>query len=135
MGTADQSIYDFQGATPDYLIGIKPTPRCFLHSSEKQLSKLTGNSGCLRIHSEQRPGDILLLESFETTMPNWNSSECSAGMDEQYNKVIEQICKFHAEGTPYHEIAVLVANNKTNSRISAGMLQAKYSCIYCPSDF
>lgn len=38
--------------------------------------------------------------------------ECSAGMDEQYDKVIEQICKFHAEGTPYHEIAVLVANNK-----------------------
>ena len=38
--------------------------------------------------------------------------ECSKGMDEQYERVIEQISRFHTEGIPYHEIAVLVGNNK-----------------------
>ena len=33
-------------------------------------------------------------------------------MDEQYERVIEQISRFHTEGIPYHEIAVLVGNNK-----------------------
>ena len=38
--------------------------------------------------------------------------ECPKGMDEQYERVIEQISRFHTEGIPYHEIAVLVGNNK-----------------------
>lgn len=111
VGDADQSIYDFQGAAPDYLIELSNRPdiscihlknnyrssQAIVDASEYVLKRKRGYLACGELRDYHAKLEFV---------------ECCSGMDEQYDKVIEEICKFHTEGTPYHEIAVLVANNK-----------------------
>ena len=111
VGDADQSIYDFQGAAPDYLIEL----------SQRQ------DVSCIRLKNNYRSAQTIveaseyILESSRGyiasgELRNFHAElefiECSAGMEEQYEQAIERICKFHEEGILYHEIAVLVGNNK-----------------------
>ena len=110
VGDADQSIYDFQGAAPDYLIEL----------SQRQ------DVSCIHLKNNYRSSQTIVdaseyvLKSSRGYIASGNLQdyhaklefECSKGMDEQYERVIEQISRFHTEGIPYHEIAVLVGNNK-----------------------
>lgn len=111
VGDADQSIYDFQGAAPDYLIEL----------SQRQ------DVSCIHLKNNYRSSQIIvdasecILKSSRGyiasgKLRNYHAKlefiECLTGMDEQYEKIIEQLCRFHSEGVPYHEIAVLVGNNK-----------------------
>ena len=107
VGDADQSIYDFQGAAPDYLIEL----------SQRQ------DVSCIHLKNNYRSSQTI-VDASEYVLKSIASGklrdyhaklefiECSKGMDEQYERVIEQISRFHTEGIPYHEIAVLVGNNK-----------------------
>ena len=111
VGDADQSIYDFQGAAPDYLVEL----------SQRQ------DVSCIHLKNNYRSSQTIVdaseyvLKSSLGYIASGKLSdyhaklefiECPKGMDEQYERVIEQISRFHTEGIPYHEIAVLVGNNK-----------------------
>ena len=120
VGDGDQSIYDFQGAAPDYL------------------SELTvrNDVDCIRLKNNYRSSqDIVdasehILESQRGYIASGHLSdysamiefyECEGGMDEQYCVAIEQIQRFYDMGIPYHEIAVLVGSNN----------QVKELCSIC----
>ena len=111
VGDADQSIYDFQGAAPDYLIELsqRKDVSCIHLKNNYRSSQAIVDASEYILNSSRGYIASGKLRDYHAKL---EFVECSAGMDEQYDKVIEQICQFHAEGTPYHEIAVLVANNK-----------------------
>lgn len=110
VGDADQSIYDFQGAAPDYLTEL----------SQRE------DVECIRLMNNYRSSQVIVdasenvleckrgytasgqLRNYEATV---EFCECDNGMDEQYSTAVELIRRFHGEGIPYHEIAVLVGNN------------------------
>ena len=110
VGDADQSIYDFQGAAPDYLNelsqknGIKSirllnnyrSAQTIVDASEYVLNSQRGYtaSGILR--------DYPAIMDF---------IECDNGMNEQYQQTIQLVRRFYSEGIPYHEIAILVGKN------------------------
>ena len=111
VGDADQSIYDFQGAAPDYLVEL----------SQRQ------DVSCIHLKNNYRSSQTIVDASeyvlksslgyiASGKLRDYHAKlefiECPKGMDEQYERVIEQISRFHTEGIPYHEIAVLVGNNK-----------------------
>ena len=111
VGDADQSIYDFQGAAPDYLIELsqRQDVSCIHLKNNYRSSQTIVDASEYVLKSSRGYIASGKLRDYHAKL---EFVECSAGMDEQYDKVIEQICQFHAEGTPYHEIAVLVGNNK-----------------------
>ncbi len=110
VGDADQSIYDFQGAAPDYLTEL----------SERE------DVECIRLKNNYRSSQVIVdasenvleckrgymasgqLRDYEATVEFY---ECDSGMDEQYSTAVELIKRFHGEGIPYHEMAILVGNN------------------------
>lgn len=110
VGDVDQSIYDFQGAAPDYLT---------------ELSQRT-DVKCIRLRNNYRSSQVI-VDASECVLEckrgytasgrfyNYEAMiefrECDNGMDEQYVASMESIRRFHGEGIPYHEIAVLVGNN------------------------
>ena len=111
VGDADQSIYDFQGAAPDYLIELsqRQDVSCIHLKNNYRSSQAIVDASEYILNSSR---GYIASGKFRDYHAKLEFIECSAGMDEQYDKVIEQICQFRAEGTPYHEIAVLLANNK-----------------------
>ena len=111
VGDADQSIYDFQGAAPDYLIELSQRQdiSCIHLKNNYRSSQAIVDASEYILKSSRGYIASGKLRDYHAKL---DFVECSAGMDEQYGKVIEQICKFHEKGMPYHEIAVLLANNK-----------------------
>ena len=111
VGDADQSIYDFQGAAPDYLT---------------ELSKRE-DVGCVHLMNNYRSSQVIVDASqcvlecqrgytasgrFRDYQASVEFYECDNGMDEQYCTAIELIQRFHGEGIPYHEIVVLMGSNE-----------------------
>ena len=111
VGDADQSIYDFQGAAPDYLIELsqRQDVSCIHLKNNYRSSQTIVDASEYVLKSSQRYIASGKLQDYHAKL---EFIECSKGMDEQYERVIEQISRFHTEGIPYHEIAVLVGNNK-----------------------
>lgn len=111
VGDADQSIYDFQGAAPDYLIELSQRQDILcIHLKNNYRSSQTIVDASEYILKSSR--GYIASGKFRDYHAKLEFIECSSGMDEQYEKVIAQICRFHTEGIPYHEIAVLLGNNK-----------------------
>lgn len=111
VGDADQSIYDFQGAAPDYLIELsqRQDVSCIHLKNNYRSSQTIVDASEYVLKSSRGYIASGKLRDYHAKL---EFIECSKGMDEQYERVIEQISRFHAEGIPYHEIAVLVGNNK-----------------------
>ena len=111
VGDADQSIYDFQGATPDYLIELsqRQDVSCIHLKNNYRSSQTIVDASEYVLKSSRGYIASGKLRDYHAKL---EFIECSKGMDEQYERVIEQISRFHTEGIPYHEIAVLVGNNK-----------------------
>lgn len=111
VGDADQSIYDFQGAAPDYLIELsqRQDVSCIHLKSNYRSSQTIVDASEYVLKSSRGYIASGKLRDYHAKL---EFIECSKGMDEQYERVIEQISRFHTEGIPYHEIAVLVGNNK-----------------------
>ena len=110
VGDADQSIYDFQGAAPDYLIELSQredvscvylknnyrSAQTIVDASEHILESSRGYIACGKLHDYRAELQFV---------------ECVSGMEEQYKVVVDQVKKYHEKGVPYHEIAVLMGNN------------------------
>lgn len=111
VGDADQSIYDFQGAAPDYLIELsqRQDVSCIHLKNNYRSSQTIVDASEYVLKSSRGYIASGKLRDYHAKL---KFIECSKGMDEQYERVIEQISRFHTEGIPYHEIAVLVGNNK-----------------------
>ena len=111
VGDADQSIYDFQGAAPDYLIELsqRQDVSCIHLKNNYRSSQTIVDASEYVLKSSRGYIASGKLQDYHAKL---EFIECSKGMDEQYERVIEQISRFHTEGIPYHEIAVLVGNNK-----------------------
>ena len=111
VGDADQSICDFQGAAPDYLIELsqRQDVSCIHLKNNYRSSQTIVDASEYVLKSSRGYIASGKLRDYHAKL---EFIECSKGMDEQYERVIEQISRFHTEGIPYHEIAVLVGNNK-----------------------
>lgn len=111
VGDADQSIYDFQGAAPDYLVELsqRQDVSCIHLKNNYRSSQTIVDASEYVLKSSRGYFASGKLRDYHAKL---EFIECPKGMDEQYERVIEQISRFHTEGIPYHEIAVLVGNNK-----------------------
>lgn len=111
VGDADQSIYYFQGAAPDYLIELsqRQDVSCIQLKNNYRSSQTIVDASEYILKSSRGYIASGKLRDYHAKL---EFIECSKGMDEQYERVIEQISRFHTDGIPYHEIAVLVGNNK-----------------------
>jgi DNA helicase-2/ATP-dependent DNA helicase PcrA len=111
VGDADQSIYDFQGAAPDYL---------------NELSRRDGIQ-CIRLLNNYRSSQTIVDASEHVLSSNYGYIaagvlknypatiefiECDAGMDEQYQKAAQLVGRFYSRGISYHEMAILVGKNE-----------------------
>ena len=110
VGDADQSIYDFQGAAPDYLVELsqRQDVSCIHLKNNYRSSQTIVDASEYVLKSSRGYIASGKLRDYHAKL---ELIECPKGMDEQYERVIEQISRFHTEGIPYHEIAVLVGNN------------------------
>ena len=110
VGDADQSIYDFQGAAPDYLVELsqRQDVSCIHLKNNYRSSQTIVDASEYVLKSSRGYIASGKLRDYHAKL---EFIECPKGMDEQYERVIEQISRFHTEGIPYHEIAVLVGNN------------------------
>ncbi|WFR57149.1 ATP-dependent helicase [Anaerocolumna sp. AGMB13025] len=120
VGDGDQSIYDFQGAAPDYLTELS-------FRKDVELIQLKNN---YRSSQDIVNASEHILESQRGYIASGQLSdysaivefyECEGGMDEQYRVATEQIKRFHDVDVPYHEIAILVGSNN----------QVKELCAVC----
>ena len=111
VGDADQSIYDFQGAAPDYLVELsqRQDVSCIHLKNNYRSSQTIVDASEYVLKSSRGYIASGKLRDYHAKL---EFIKCPKGMDEQYERVIEQISRFHTEGIPYHEIAVLVGNNK-----------------------
>ncbi len=107
VGDADQSIYDFQGAAPEYL---------------RELSTWNKIGNCINLLHNYRSAkgiidasEIVLAEK-RNYIPKGELKDykadidfyvCEEDMFEQYIKAIELIKECKQQGVPYHEIAIL----------------------------
>lgn len=110
VGDADQSIYDFQGAAPDYLLELserKDVKKIFLRNNYRS-SQAIVDAAVYVLNNERNYTASGKLRSYKAKL---EFHECSIGMDEQYDKAIEIIKSYYNAGIPYHEIAVLVGSN------------------------
>ncbi|SHN50676.1 ATP-dependent helicase [Desulfitobacterium chlororespirans] len=111
VGDADQSIYDFQGASPEYLV---------------ELSEWKSVNQCIRLINNYRSAKGI-IEASETVLnikrnykargalkdypANIEFFVCEEGMNEQYQVATSIIEDYIAEGIPFHEIAILAGYN------------------------
>lgn len=117
VGDGDQSIYDFQGAAPDYLIELsqRHDVSCIHLINNYRSSQAIVDASEYILDSSRGYIASGKLRDFQADLEFY---ECSNGMDEQYTKAIDLIQRFHNEGIPYHEIAVLVSNNTQVAELS-----------------
>ncbi|MEA5096476.1 MAG: ATP-dependent helicase [Sedimentibacter saalensis] len=109
VGDSDQSIYDFQGASPEYL---------------KELSELDLIENRIHLINNYRSSKAIIEASelvldekrnyvAKGKLKDYDASidfyVCEEDIEEQYIKAIDLIKKFNKEGVPYHEIAILAA--------------------------
>ena len=110
VGDADQSIYDFQGAAPEYLLELgerKDIKSIYLQNNYRSSQTIVDAS----VYVLQNKKDYIASGKLKDYSAELEFHECSIGMDEQYEKAIEIIKKYYSVDLPYHEIAVLVGNN------------------------
>ncbi len=111
VGDADQSIYDFQGAAPDYLteLSLRDDVECIRLKNNYRSSQIIVDASQHVLECKREYVASGQLREYEATI---EFCECDKGMDEQYDTAIKLVRRFHEKGIPYHEIAVLVSGNK-----------------------
>jgi len=110
VGDADQSIYDFQGAAPDYLheLSQRDDIECIRLLNNYRSAQTIVNASEYVLDSQRGYVASGALRDYPAIM---NFIECDSGMDEQYQKTVKLVRQFHSEEIPYHEIAILVGKN------------------------
>jgi DNA helicase-2/ATP-dependent DNA helicase PcrA len=109
VGDPDQSIYDFQGASPEYLLELES-------KFSKRSLRLTNN---YRSAQEIVSASEVVLGETRNYRANGPLKDhaaeiefvtCEAEMISQYNEIIKRITSNQENGIPYHEMAILCAN-------------------------
>ncbi|AHM55937.1 ATP-dependent DNA helicase PcrA [Peptoclostridium acidaminophilum DSM 3953] len=110
VGDADQSIYDFQGAAPDYLheLSQRKGIKCIRLLNNYRSAQTIINASEFVLNTQRGYVASGVLKDYPASM---EFIECESGMDEQYQQTIEMVKRFHSDGIPYHEIAILVGKN------------------------
>lgn len=110
VGDVDQSIYDFQGAAPEYLdeLSLKDDIECIRLLNNYRSARILVNASECVLDRQRGYMASGALRDYPATM---YFIECDSGMDEQYQKTVELVQRFHSGRILYHEIAVLVGKN------------------------
>jgi DNA helicase-2/ATP-dependent DNA helicase PcrA len=136
VGDPDQSIYGFQGATPDYLnelttfknkistVILEKNYRSNQEIIEASEVILQENRGYLAATRQKERADFLFFV-------------CENGMDEQYNLVVQKLIPKYVgeDGVPLNEIAVLVGTNKELAQLEIVFQKHKVPCYRSKHDF
>lgn len=116
VGDPDQSIYDFQGASPEYLIelgNLFSTHTIKLINNYRSAPKIINASeivlGQTRSYISNGPlKDFLAKIEFVT---------CEREILDQCEEIIKRIREDNAKGIPYHEMAILCGNKYQISHV------------------
>ena len=111
VGDPDQSIYGFQGASPEYLNELAERP-------DVATFRLTKNYRCPQaiVDASERvlsPSDAALSSRYESVGDakdvdaEFMSCECVGGKEAQYETALKFVERFRNEGVPFGKIAVL----------------------------
>ena len=111
VGDPDQSIYDFQGAAPDYLQELyalmDPTSQIVLKNNYRSSQELVDASTVVLGEKRQ-----YLSKGVYCNFPSKiEFITCDCEMDPQYETAISLAQKYIAEGIAAHEISILVGQN------------------------
>lgn len=112
VGDADQSIYDFQGASPEYLMELS---KWYLIKNNIHLINNYRSAKTIVEASEtvlDKNRNYIAMGELKDYSATIDFYICDTGMNEQYQKAVELIKQFYTEGVSYNEIAVLVAYQK-----------------------
>jgi DNA helicase-2/ATP-dependent DNA helicase PcrA len=109
VGDADQSIYDFQGASPEYLVELSQNGiiENYIHLTNNYRSAQEIVNASEAVLQVKR--NYVAFGNNKDFNATFDFVVCECGMDEQYLKAIKIISELNKSGTPYHEIAVLLA--------------------------
>ncbi len=109
VGDADQSIYDFQGASPEYLVELSQNDviENYIHLTHNYRSAQEIVSASEAVLKVKR--NYVAFGSNKKFNATFDFVVCECGMDAQYLQAIGIIKEIHKSNTPYHEIAVLLA--------------------------
>jgi DNA helicase-2/ATP-dependent DNA helicase PcrA len=110
VGDADQSIYDFQGAAPDYLdeLAGRDDIKCIRLMNNYRSSQTIVNASEYVLNSQR---GYVASGEFRDYPATIDFFEFDSGMEEQYRATADLIKEFYVSGIPYHEIAILVGKN------------------------
>ncbi|GIN98940.1 DNA helicase [Siminovitchia terrae] len=135
VGDPDQSIYSFNGATPDYLLELANRP-------DINEIRLTTN---YRSNQEVIDASLLGLDNGDRnytagTRKNekaiFEFLECEKDMADQYQKVVEEIIPACTEqGVPLDEICVLVGKNDEIVELADAMEQANIPYYFAKPEY
>lgn len=117
VGDADQSIYDFQGAAPDYLIELseREDVNCICLKNNYRSSQIIVDASEYVLNSSR---GYIASGKLRNYNANIEFYECSGGKDDQYEQVVKLINKYHDDGIHYHDIAILTGNNSEISNLA-----------------
>jgi len=123
VGDADQSIYDFHGASPAYLNELKNSDLI-----DEQIHLLNNYRSAKKIIAASE----LVLNATRNYVAKGKFSNydakiegyiCEGGMEEQYAKTVDLINDLYTKGIPYHKIAVLAGQNNHLKKLSEVCLE------------
>ncbi|WP_252254690.1 ATP-dependent helicase [Clostridium sp. ZBS12] len=116
VGDADQSIYSFQGAKPDYLLELSSIDNInsiILKNNYRSKKEIIEGSALVLDINRNYVAKNSLGESAQYFFYN-----CIWGLDEQYTVIAQNIIpKCLSQGVKMHEIGILVPNNEEANRL------------------
>ena len=125
VGDDDQTIYQFRGSNADNMISFAD------HYSDVHQVRLEKNFRCSseivdiadKVIVNNRHRLAKKMVSGAPTAPSEIKAERHEDKEEEYYAIAREIKELHAEGIPYHEIAILVRKGKViNSAVNALVL-------------
>ena len=124
VGDDDQSIYRFRGAKPEIMLNFERdypnTKRILLNCNYRSVKQIV--EGAIRVVGNNKnrfPKQLIAVRGEGETIQTKTFSDLMA----QNKKVLEEILKYHTEGIPYQEMAVLFRTNSQPRSLIGQMIQ------------
>ncbi len=124
VGDDDQSIYRFRGAKPEIMLNFERdypnTKRILLNCNYRSVKQIV--EGAIRVVGNNKnrfPKQLISVRGEGETIQTKTFSDLMA----QNKKVLEEILKYHTEGIPYQEMAVLFRTNSQPRSLIGQMIQ------------
>ena len=120
VGDDDQTIYQFRGSNADNMISFfERYPNVYqvhLEDNYRCQKGIVDVAATVIYHNKYR-----LPKQMRSAADQKESTVCAngyAGIDEEYAAIADQIRRLHADGVPYHSIAILTRKGKHIAAIS-----------------